>query len=613
MPRDARQLHSVAVFPSPRNARARNLARGARGRIMRSAVARRAILGTPRGAVRRAATVVTGTRASTAAAAARGSPFLAARATVSTSSPRGRRGRSLRAHRIGRRSSDRRGARLATVVAASLPPNKEWPPPDVWSEFRATHSGTWSGYAARFRFDGAPVRSGTGEVAPAPEWRRTRAFSAFAGPATIEDVDSLTIETTYLEDDPGASGGDETRVSTLLAGGQMGKMCVAQGDFASGPVLLPPCEAGATVRFELGFTIRVPEAFDADWGDGEPEPWDVRVARDATPTERVRVAVDVAADPGARRNWRATAFEMFVERKDGSAHDTLLRDELFPPETIPKGEGTGEGPAYLGEDDLASGDFRAVAGATFLTCESLLDDVAFDEYWVETFRAEREAREARGTGARARRPGKARGKVTVKRDGEDAGGAGKRAEAAATASAPRDVSGRAASGETTHDANAATRATPEEEREKKENERATRELAELRALPKPAPRGLVVVPTWAVRARAPFTSAHEYLVGGNSPLVLLPRNTWVLVESVGDELLVEAGAYAGVGGLGFSDFLDDAEDAEGAARAPRRAAARRYERGGRFASAFFVEEREMSKAELEDELEEGEGGKPLTF
>ena len=31
-------------------------------------------------------------------------------------------------------------------------------------------------------------------------------------------------------------------------------------------------------------------------------------------------------------------------------------------------------------------------------------------------------------------------------------------------------------------------------------------------------------------------------------------------------------------------------------------------RAGRFASAFFVEETEMTKAELDDELEEGEGG-----
>jgi hypothetical protein len=104
----------------------------------------------------------------------------------------------------------------------------------------------------------------------------------------------------------------------------------------------------------------------------------------------------------------------------------------------------------------------------------------------------------------------------------------------------------------------------------------------------------------------------------------LPRRTWVLVESVGDELLVEAGAYAGEKGLGFSDFLSDDDDDDGGGgvgsgdgaslkNTPRRAVARRYERGGRFASAFFVEEREMTKAELDDELEEGEGGKPLTF
>ena len=104
--------------------------------------------------------------------------------------------------------------------------------------------------------------------------------------------------------------------------------------------------------------------------------------------------------------------------------------------------------------------------------------------------------------------------------------------------------------------------------------------------------------------------------------MLLPRRTWVLVESVGDELLVEAGAYAGEKGLGFSDFLSDDDDGDGGGgggreaslkKTPRRAVARRYERGGRFASAFFVEEREMTKAELDDELEEGEGGKPLTF
>ena len=129
--------------------------------------------------------------------------------------------------------------------------------------------------------------------------------------------------------------------------------------------------------------------------------------------------------------------------------------------------------------------------------------------------------------------------------------------------------------------------------------------------PRPPPEGLVVVPSWAVQAKAPFSSAHEYLVGGNSPLALLPLRAWALVESINDELLVEVGVYAGEGGLGESGF--DAGAKEGGTSEPRRVIARRYERGGRFASAFFVEESRMTEAELEVEKEDGEGGKPMYF
>ena len=52
---------------------------------------------------------------------------------------------------------------------------------------------------------------------------------------------------------------------------------------------------------------------------------------------------------------------------------------------------------------------------------------------------------------------------------------------------------------------------------------------------------------------------------------------------------------------------------EGGESEPRRVAARRYERGGRFASAFFVEESSMTAEELEQEKGEGEGGNPLYF
>ena len=84
------------------------------------------------------------------------------------------------------------------------------------------------------------------------------------------------------------------------------------------------------------------------------------------------------------------------------------------------------------------------------------------------------------------------------------------------------------------------------------------------------------------------------------------------VEAIGDELLVECGIYAGRGGLGEDGGWVPAAT-EGGDSEPRRAAARRYERNGRFASAFFVEESRMTAEELENEKEDGEGGKPLYF
>ena len=72
-----------------------------------------------------------------------------------------------------------------------------------------------------------------------------------------------------------------------------------------------------------------------------------------------------------------------------------------------------------------------------------------------------------------------------------------------------------------------------------------------------------------------------------------------------DELLVEVGVYAGEGGLG-EDGGWDPRATEGGASEPRRVMARRYDRGGRFASAFFVEESRMTSAESRLERDEGE-------
>jgi len=74
---------------------------------------------------------------------------------------------------------------------------------------------------------------------------------------------------------------------------------------------------------------------------------------------------------------------------------------------------------------------------------------------------------------------------------------------------------------------------------------------------------------------------------------------------------VEVGLYAGAGGLGEEDW--DMVAKEGGNSEPRRVIARRYERGGRFASAFFVEESRMTAEELEVEKGEGEGANPLYF
>ena len=106
-----------------------------------------------------------------------------------------------------------------------------------------------------------------------------------------------------------------------------------------------------------------------------------------------------------------------------------------------------------------------------------------------------------------------------------------------------------------------------------------------------APEGIIVVPWWAVKSPSSWAQGGEYIVGGNSPLIFLPGNIWVLVESVDDQLVLECGRYDG--GLPGPELAD----------VERRVIARRY-RKGRFASAFFVRERQLDSVELEEEKDE---------
>jgi hypothetical protein len=74
------------------------------------------------------------------------------------------------------------------------------------------------------------------------------------------------------------------------------------------------------------------------------------------------VEVTVEARPGEKRDWRLASVEVISESRKDSEVDP------GSPEIAPK----------LGEDDIATGEWRAIQGVTFLTCESLLDDEAFD-------------------------------------------------------------------------------------------------------------------------------------------------------------------------------------------------------------------------------------------
>lgn len=463
----------------------------------------------------------------------------------------------------------------------------------------------------------AVVLGPTGDIVPLPDkyvpsafkeygvgvnqWS-TRATTEYDGDGGIEAVDSFSTTTRYLWPEAGCEFGKEDVAETrggddrLMAGAQMGKMCVVDGDYAHGPLVLPPCEPGVVVKFQFGFSQRTRPADDDDDDasssngpiklklnnekDKRDEREPDRPASPPLPARRIRVEVTVEARPGEKRDWRLARAELVSEAR-ASANGEVLGSNPRSPERAPR----------LGEDDIATGEWRAVQGATFLTCESLLDDEAFDLSFDDepqgTTSDGIDSQSSDDTSAsdeeRMRvRVGSGKGRVgrgRVKKGGGAKGG-GEEGEVVT----PTVVKSAA-----------------ELEAERKERRRN-----------RPPPEGLIVVPTWAVRAKGPFSSAYEYLVGGKSPLVLLPMRGWCLVESVGkDELLVEVGVYAGPGGL--DEDWHDTTATEGGGSEPRRVAARRYERGGRFASAFFVEESRMTKEELEQEKGEGEGGNPLYF
>jgi hypothetical protein len=189
--------------------------------------------------------------------------------------------------RLRARPSTGRGRRCG-VVRANMPPNKEWPPADVWEDFRKAESGEWEGHAMKFAPNGGAVPLPSNYVPESfkdydvgvSQWA-VRSTTPYGGEGGIDKVDTFATQTRYLWPEAGCEFGKEdvavTRDDAYLGGGQMGKMCIVDGDYSSGPMVLPPCEEGARVRFEFGFMPRVPmpdeeEEEASQGGAGLPRP-----------------------------------------------------------------------------------------------------------------------------------------------------------------------------------------------------------------------------------------------------------------------------------------------------------------------------------------------------
>ena len=259
------------------------------------------------------------------------------------------------------------------------------------------------------------------------------------------------------------------------------------------------------------------------------------VDEDEEPGKRLRVDLTVRAAPGKKRNWELASVDMTLE-------------------SCPGVEMTARFDGILAEDDLTSGSWRATSGATFIALEALAD-------------------------------------VPEDRDG------GGNASTSSAASMSASDSDDTAQTKTLGPAQAMAAKKPDDsalaraaEAEKRVEEARAKDELEARTRP---PEGLLVVPWWAVKSPASWAQGGEYILGGNSPLVFLPFYTWVLVESIDDQLVLECGRYTD------GPPIDDAETDD----TSRRVIARRY-RKGRFASAFFVEERRLDRAERDAENED---------
>ena len=499
-----------------------------------------------------------------------------------------------------RRRRRRSNANISIIVTSSskgdrnanaIRPDTDWPPNDVSSDFRKAHVGSWTGKSATF--------DSKGNVIPIHEKFVPEAFKEFG--VSIDDFDvktvtsvdvssgkgidaaGLTHTTSYLYPEAGCEYGKEDvafvdQTSKGVCGGnsQLRKMFLVDGSYCEGPTTFDTAKDGASttsgkdrknsesrsnneddencLRFEFCFT-REDESFDVSDRRQNPSPGRLRAR---VQVERVLVQNDGDVSTEmlekkivvSNRKWVLRNVELIEERNDAALASTVraskndAREAFESPATAVRIEG----------DDIGIGEWRPESGVTFVTLEALAevpeddeksDDANEEETTVDEHNIKEDgvATEEEGPAMRAwrQKPGDEALRLAMVAEKEEMT---ERARKDVNKSFNDDISNRK------------------------------------------GPEGLVVVPWWAVKSDSSWASAPDYAAGGSSPLVLLPKRSWILIVSANeDEFIIEMGMYT-----------QDSVKSE----LRRKVMARRYKHG-RLASCYFVTERQLSREEVEEE------------
>jgi len=472
-----------------------------------------------------------------------------------------------------------------------------WPPNDVATDFRKAHVGTWTGKSASFDSKGVLIQVNEKYVPDAFKQFGVSVDDFEVKTTTSVDVSSgkgieaagLMHKTSYLYPEAGCDYGkqdiafvDETSKGVCAGSSQMKKMFLVDGSYCEGPTTFQ-IERNQKdyqfLRFEFCFTEE-DETFDASERRKKPSPARFRakvLLRTTTTKVDEKNKSDTSNNDIDLRKFALHSVELIEERNDALLAMTDRSSDKNNQQIF-------ESPATAERiiaDDFGIGEWRPESGVTFVTLEALNDvpeedfsndyevddeDEEFDKnkknknkYTINEKNNENFDEEEKG----------------IKMNDDDKNNEG-----------PALLAWR----RKPHDE--ALKMAMEKEKIEMKNEREAMEkksssLSSSRDGDiydgENEPSGLLVVPWWAVKSNSSWASAPEYVVGGNSPLILLPKRSWILIESRSDDdFIIEIGLYS-----------------RQKSHQNRRVMARRYSKG-RLQSCFFVKERRLTNEEVEE-------------